>query len=298
MVSTGIRFRCPQCSKQVDIEAEVPEVDWSYDSPGDSLSEDDIDLECPHCGASYSAHVQNSPSHCAVELYDYPDVDVDADDAPFAGRDDDSWLNQEVPDEPFEVFMDSYYRLGDIVAEYGLGGRGTLPHSSEVINRMVYASVIGAMEAFLSDLLIHSVLSQEVTLKRLIQNDNELKKSTVSLDEVLSTPNVVTHRVRQYLTGLIYHNLAKISKLYKFAFEIEIFPDGELKDRLMKAVQIRHDLVHRNGKDKIGTTIELPTAVVTSTLEDIHRFARHIDKSVEASLSIIRNAKSLTSPRS
>ena len=139
-VSTNIRFVCPECGKQVNVDADVPEVDYSYDHLSDSLSEDDIDLECQHCHTSFTAHVQNSPSHCAVELCDHPKVEVYAKDAPFAAQEcEENWLNKDAPEEPFSVFTDTYFRLGDIVAEYGTGGRGTLPHSSELINRMVFA---------------------------------------------------------------------------------------------------------------------------------------------------------------
>lgn len=292
-VSTNVRFKCPACKKQVDTEVEVPEVDYNYDRLSDSLSEDDIDIECSHCGASFGAHVQNSPSHCAVELSEYPDVEVSADDAPFTApdpADEDEWLNEYSPEEPFDVFKDSYYRLGDIVAEYGIGGRGSLPHSDDVINRMAFAGAIGAMEAFLGDLLVNSVFSDETALRRLLKGDRELKEMAISLSEILENPNVVIVKTRQYLAGLLYHNLAKIGVLYKLALGVDILPDQAQKDRLFKAVLTRHDIVHRNGKDKSGNVIDLPTTRVVSTLDDVLNFVENVDKAVKRVVELAKNA--------
>lgn len=291
-VSTAIHFKCPVCHQEATVEVKVPEVDYSCDRLSDSLTEDDIDFECPQCHVGFGAHVQNSPSHCAVELYDYPEVKVSADDAPFPAYDaDDDWLNLDSPDDPLRVFMDSYHRLGDIVTEYGVGGRGTLPHSSEVINRMVYASAIAAMEAFLGDVLINAVLSEEVALKRLIEKDSELKKVSIPLADILAKTTVVIDTAREYLAGLLYHNLAKVGVLYKLILEVEILPDPEHKARLMRAVSTRHDIVHRNGKDKFGQEVELPTAAVFATLADVRRLVEYVDKGVEAAMQKIRQAK-------
>lgn len=282
-VTTSIRFQCPECGKRASIEAAVPEVDYSYDRLSDSLSEDDIELECPHCGSSFEAHVQNSPSHCAVELTEYPNVRVEADDAPWPAPspEDESWLNDDVPKEPFMVFEDAYHRLVDIIAEYGEGGRGTLPHSADVINRMVYAAIIGAMEAFLGDTLTNTVAGNKAFLDRLLKKDHELSKMSISLSEISSNPNVVLERTREHLASLIYHNLAKIGNLYRIVLDgIEILPAPDLRARLMKAVKTRHDIVHRNGKDVDGRQVALPTVLVIKTMDDVRTFVTHVNACV------------------
>ncbi len=294
-VYTNVQFQCPACKRQVDTEVEVPEVDYSYDRLSDSLSEDDTDIDCPHCDASFSAHVQNSPSHCAVELIEHPDVKVSADDAPFTAPDlaaEDEWLNEYSPEEPLDVFTDSYHRLGDIIAEYGVGGRGGLPHSADVINRMVFAGAIGAMEAFLGDLLVNSVLSDEMALRRLLKGDRELKEMAISLTDILENPDIVAFKTRQYLAGLLYHNLSKISVLYKISLDVDILPDKEQKDRLFNAVLTRHDIVHRNGKDKSGNSIYLPTSRIVSTLNDVLAFVENVDEAVKDALKLTKKAPS------
>ncbi|WP_195430735.1 hypothetical protein [Cupriavidus sp. IK-TO18] len=222
-----------------------------------------------------------------MQLTKHPDVEVEADDAPWpaSSPEDEYWLNDDVPQNPFNVFEDAFRRLGDIIAEYGVGGRGTLPHSADVINRMVYASAIGAMEAFLSDTLVNTVRKDNVFLDRLLKGDNELSKISVSLSEISGNPFVVMQRTQTHLASLIYHNLAKIGNLYKVVLNgVEILPDPELRKRLMKAVLTRHDIVHRNGKDKDGAEVGLPTALVTATIDDVRTFVTHVNSCVTSAL--------------
>lgn len=289
-VQTEVRFICPECSEKVAVIVYVPEVDWSHDSPGDSLSEDDIDIECPLCETVFDAHVQNSPSHCAVEFSEYPDVEVEADDAIFSFEHDDDehgWLNLDPPDEPFAVYKDAIYRLQLIIGEHGIGGKKSILQSSAVVNRMVYASAIGAMEAFLGDLLMRTVLAEKIALKRLLANESELKKTSISLVRIYENPNVVTDHVREYLAGIQYHNLSKIAKLYELALDIEVFPSKEIRSALSRSVTIRHDLVHRNGKTKTGDPIELPTSTVENLINDLMTFGIHVYKEVLHALTYL-----------
>ena len=50
------------------------------------------------------------------------------------------------------------------------------------------------------------------------------------------------------LSDLVYHNLHKIKSIYKDTIGVDI---GNIEE-ISKAIQIRHDIVHRNGKDKEG----------------------------------------------
>jgi hypothetical protein len=106
----------------------------------------------------------------------------------------------------------------------------------------------------------------------------------IPLNEILDNPDVVIVKTRKYLAGLLYHNLAKIGVLYKLALGVDILPDQAQKDRLFKAVLARHDIVHRNGKDKSGNLIDLPTTHVVSTLDDVRNFVENIDKAVKRAI--------------
>lgn len=283
-LTTTARFQCPMCNKPACVTVDVPEVDWCVEPLSDSLSEDDTDIECNECNAPFSVHVQNSPAGCFIELDEYPDVGVDADEAPFSADDPDEedWLNDYTPPNPFDVFESNQHHLRDVLTEYGVGGTGLLKQSASVINRMVFAETISAMEAYLGDTLQSAVLKDPTAMQRMVIEDKELSAEKISLNEILRNPQIVEERVQTYLRGLLYHNLAKIEVIFSFALNIEIFPNKDLKRRLHKTIVLRHDVVHRNGRDKEGNQQYFPTQLVEETMDDVKTFIDHVENSVQA----------------
>ncbi|WP_154100849.1 hypothetical protein [Pseudomonas putida] len=283
-LTTTARFECPECKKSASVTVDVPEVDWCVEPLSDSLSEDDTDIECNECGAPFSVHVQNSPAGCFVELDEYPHVEVHADEAPFSadGPGEDDWLNDYTPPNPFDVFESNQHHLGDVLAEYGIGGTGVLKRSASIINRMVFAETISAMEAYLGDTLLRAVLKDSSAMQRLVAEDKELSAEKISLNDILENPKIVEERVQTYLRGLLYHNLAKIEVIFSIALQIEIFPDKDLKRRLHKTIVLRHDVVHRNGRDKEGNQQYFSTERVEETMDDVKAFVTHVENSVDA----------------
>jgi hypothetical protein len=64
-----------------------------------------------------------------------------------------------------------------------------------------------------------------------------------------------------YLRNMVWHNLAKANAMYRAAFDIDLFKllGDENKAILLRAVEHRHDCVHRNGTDKEGKKLDVFT---------------------------------------
>lgn len=63
----------------------------------------------------------------------------------------------------------------------------------------------------------------------------------------------------------MYHNLGKIKPIYKEVLNIDL---GDISE-IMKAVHIRHDIVHRSGKDKEGKFHIIKKEDVSSLVEKV-----------------------------
>ena len=58
------------------------------------------------------------------------------------------------------------------------------------------------------------------------------------------------------------------------------FPDiGDM----MKAISTRHDMVHRNGKDKKGIKITLTKEDVSKVIDKVYNFANIVENELEMS---------------
>jgi len=71
---------------------------------------------------------------------------------------------------------------------------------------------------------------------------------------------------------VIYQNLGKVQKMYESTFGIN-FPD--IKE-LSTAVGVRHDLVHRNGKNKEGELTVISVETIETLLINIIDFVEQI----------------------
>lgn len=278
-VTAKVDFVCPMCHAKSASEVEVLEINWaSSDRLSGLISEGDVLVVCSVCGASLEAHVQNTPSLCSITFEEHPSTTVTAAASLSPSKPDDEWLNIDVPPDPFEVFMDSYFHVGDILAEYGEGGGGILSHSSHVIHRMVFVQQISAFEAYLGDTLVNHVLANAGTMSALLAGDKDLKGMKLSLIEVAKDPGIVSAKVKEHLQGILYHNLAKVAVLYKLTLKIDIWPDSQAKAEMYVAISRRHDYVHRNGRDKDGYPVPILSRIdVEDVLEKLRRIVDHIE---------------------
>jgi hypothetical protein len=214
---------------------------------------------------------RNPAGDCDVRLNDHEDTAVVADTA-FFSPEEDEWSVYELPENPYSIWRASYEQAGAFMEAHGSEDGGAL------LNRMVFSQHVAALEAFLGDTLIKTVLHDRKFIVRLLENDTELRKDRVSLLDVQRNPNLVVDRVAGYLRDVRYHNLAKVSVLYKIALGIDLLTEKDQTDRLFAAMQLRHDCVHRNGFDKDGVKLENFTKVyVSETAAEFGNVVNRID---------------------
>lgn len=172
------------------------------------------------------------------------------------------WVDYGIPDDPFSVFMDSYHRTGDLLAELGSDD------GSHVLNRMMFAHQITALEAYLCDTLIKAVFLDPASKERLMRDDTDLSKAKFSLAEISAAPDLVDTTIRDHLRAILYHNLPRVDALYRSALEFGFLKLLADRAPLMKAILYRHDCVHRNGSDKDGNRLTVFTKSYIQEISD------------------------------
>jgi len=76
---------------------------------------------------------------------------------------------------------------------------------------------------------------------------------------------------------IIYHNLPKVSHIYKETLDIN-FP---AINQIQKDISIRHDLVHRNGKNKKGEQVLVSKEIIEEFISRVESFVDEIDKQLK-----------------
>jgi hypothetical protein len=124
------------------------------------------------------------------------------------------------------------------------------PTSSQMIQafyRMIYASVITALETHLADTFFRVVVTNSERTEKLLTTAPEFLEKKYSMTEVIDWQKNMSARLGEFLHGIAWHNLGKVRPMYESVLNV-VFPVefGEL----CRAVAIRHDIVHRNGRTK------------------------------------------------
>jgi len=138
---------------------------------------------------------------------------------------------------------------------------------------MLYTSVITSLETYLSDALRFKITNNENDLKKFIETFREYEKEKFTFKEVFNQCENILFKVKEDISKLMYHNLPKIKGIYKSTFNIEF---NEISG-LVQSIAIRHDLVHRNGKNKDGENHSISKDDVLSLCNDVDVFVSDIE---------------------
>lgn len=114
--------------------------------------------------------------------------------------------------------------------------------------RLLYANVITALETYLFDFFYSVLKNDKNVFRKFVQENEDFTKKKIALSEVIAQFENIEKTVKEFLTGIAWHNLPRIKPLYKNILKLEF--DENLVPELIIAVAVRHDIVHRNGRSK------------------------------------------------
>ncbi|BAP56238.1 hypothetical protein THII_1941 [Thioploca ingrica] len=140
--------------------------------------------------------------------------------------------------------------------------------------RLLYANVITALETYLSDAFINAVLPNPSFIRRLVESTPEFKKEKTAVSDIYKTIEGIKVKAREYLVEFLWHKLSAVRRMYKDTLNIN-FPNN--MGAVYKAILTRHNIVHRNGKDKSGEEKVICRQDVTNLIAEIEALVQHVD---------------------
>lgn len=156
---------------------------------------------------------------------------------------------------------------------YDLLRQDVPPERELPYRRLLFANAITALETYLSDTFINRVFSDKQLLQKCIDSDPKFKEKKVPYKDILREAVRVEDEARKELLDVVWHNLAKVKAMYAHVLEVDL---GDLS-AIASAVQKRHDIVHRNGRTKDGTMIEISPEDIDTLLEEITQLAGRVE---------------------
>lgn len=243
------------------------------DGEGEHL---DIDVACYCCTGSHLVQLRNSSTRIFGRLPKYPQTPVNclgpAHPEEYECFGPLIWENVSASDSLVEA-------IDDILAVINTKDSGFYIRP---LSRMAFVQLFSALEAYLSDTLIEKIVNNRSVLENSILKIRDLKDVKVDLSSILKDPDIVDNKIKEILGGIMYHNFPKVDELWKASLGFSIFPAADIRSRMMRYQDIRHDCVHRNGKGKDGKMrADVDYHFVHQVADDIHILLNHIEDQLE-----------------
>lgn len=273
-----LKLKCSHCGKEFVTEGiGIPNPDWSSETHHGSVETDYCELSCENCGSQIDVtmatgiyggevNVENAEILSLEECY--PDSEID---------DEAAQQLYDATHNDIEKALDAITHLND--------------HVKMFMYRLLYANAITSMESYLSETLKREVLRNEDSIRRFTETYKPFSNENLCLSELFKKKEQIPSIISAVLKDLMYHNLGKLKPIFKDALDIDL---GVITP-LCKAVDIRHDLVHRNGKNHDGVEHNITEQDVRDVLSLVKNLVNSIDsqfaaKRIEEMMSGIEGA--------
>lgn len=231
-----IKWRCPMCGTENESDAfSVPTPNYVAETHHDSIESEWYEDYCSNCDNCINVELYNGfyGGTLEVDLDNEEVLDIDVE----YPEEDDVWYDKELFDATHADVIKVMEKIDSLDEDMKF-----------YLYKLLYANLITSMEAYLSDTLIKYVTENDGYLRKFTETYRPFRNQTFTTDDIFNRMDHLKDIVKGELRELMYHNLPKIKQIFMDSMGVDI---GVIKD-LYKAVLIRHDIVHRNGKDKDG----------------------------------------------
>ncbi|MCO8029939.1 hypothetical protein NI454_08220 [Brevundimonas diminuta] len=278
--ATFALFRCQNCERDVHDVIFVPKSSSAARDAHGLSTQGQAEIMCGWCTTDYRLDVRNATGRVFAQIVGFPKIPVTCTGAVHRDELDDLRLPWEVKDTPAESLVDALKDIEEVIRSQDA------IFYSKPLSRMALIQQFAALEAYLADTITNQVLENPEALRRALVGVDALKDIKLPLAEVAANPDIVKVTVARTLRSMLYHNFAMVDAIAKIALECSIFPSPEVKQRMFQCAPIRHDCVHRNGRDRDGKEhTHLDFDFVLRVGEDLHAMMIHIEDTLTGFLS-------------
>ena len=142
------------------------------------------------------------------------------------------------------------------------------------MRNMLFANVITSLETYLSDAFINTVKSNKAYLRKFVETFHNFRSEKFELSDLFQYYDNIEEKATKAMLDVIYHDLPKVKGMYFDTLNISL-PDLAV---IYKAVFMRHDFVHRNGKTKTGKFHKIESKDIDELCNEVEKFVNDINR--------------------
>jgi hypothetical protein len=161
----------------------------------------------------------------------------------------------------------------------------TLTQQSQIqgfVIQLLHSSTITALEAYLWDTTAYWVTKNKDILRSFVNSNEDFSQEKLKLSDIFVAMDGLEKKIIEYLQKFIWHRLDKAKPLLEKTLKIK-FPSIE---KFMPEIIIRHDIVHRGGRDKDGYPVLVAIADVRRVSDMVSKFSRELEAELKKAFPI------------
>lgn len=185
------------------------------------------------------------------------------------------WYEDHPYHEIYNSFQENMQKLREMIVE------DNNPFSDKTLYRMIYAHSVTTFEAMVSDVIKAIILKHPKMMDRLINEIGSDSGKKYTLKDV-HRYNGVKGLMLSIINEVTFHNVGKV-QAYANALSGEKFESNHIGE-MKQLIEIRHDLVHRNGKTIEDRYHNLNAPMVNDAMSVIEKFSEDFYNSVTKGL--------------
>jgi hypothetical protein len=138
---------------------------------------------------------------------------------------------------------------------------------------MVYAHAVTILEVYLEDIAKALIMTEESYLANTIKNVQPFCDTKYNLAHISLENNGIKKFVLSKLSDNLFHDIPKVLKILSGIVDKKL--NVSIND-ICSVTSTRHDIVHRNGKNKHGESIEIAHSATLEALNTVETFANQL----------------------
>lgn len=257
--SVTVTYTCPYCGQENIESFLVPTPDFAAETHHESENQEFYDAQCKNCEKEFNVIITNGYYGGSGDIEDVEEIIN---------------VEESIPGEDDEYYDKLLFKETHSDTEKALEAIEPLPQEiKENLYRLLYANIISKLEAFLCDTIVSYVLECDEHKKKFVQNYEPLATQKFQMSAIYAKYQNLDKIIKGALVSIVYHDIELVRKLYKKTADIDLPDTKEIEE----AIQIRHHIIHRNGKDKEGNVISIKKEDVVALSDSVSDFIVDVD---------------------
>ncbi|MBP2171673.1 hypothetical protein J2125_004969 [Erwinia toletana] len=150
---------------------------------------------------------------------------------------------------------------------------------SPLFNKMSISYAVTLMETCLQDMLLSVAVASDDYRRNALKNLTGLKDEKIPISDLLDMDNIawLDKKILEDISKRLFHKITNVVKIYEAVLNKTMAAEVRLTvPELNVIMELRHDIVHRNGKTQDGKSRDISAEDARLVVERIRGFVEKI----------------------